>query len=383
MNSCNGPPARMVVIGIPGSRRVRAFIDAVRRLGPYSLQVVSYLDAIAGRAEPPCGSLVRIESPSECADTARAILQAGIAPLEAIGGIPLSRRQIDRIACQRGEILPLRQWFLGFREILLGWQASWEPRAIDWMSRPSAIATAFDKLECLDRWSAAALPVPRRWGGIASYAELRRQVGERHARVFVKPRYGYSAVGAVAIEWRGPLVRAITTVEAVDASVGRRLFLSKRCRVLTGELEIARLIDTLSAEETLVEQWLSKARSNGTPFDVRVVVVGGRAKHVVGRANASPFTNLNLGASRLPRKAVAERLGPAWHKMLLLSEQAAAEIPAAGALGVDVIVRPDRRSFVLLEANAFGDYLPGLLHAGQSTYGAELREARRFTDALI
>lgn len=383
MSDDNRSPPRIVVVGVPNARRVRAFLDAAHHLGLTQVEVLPYPDAIAGRCDtPPPGSLVRIESPSECSATARAILKAGIAPLEAVGGLPLSECEIDRLACDRGEMLALRQWFLGFRDVLLRWQERWEPAAIAWMSHPAAIVTAFDKCACLDLWSRAELPVPRRFTGIASYAQLRSEVQEGHARVFVKPRYGYSAIGAVAVEWRGPLVRALTTVEAAWSDSGQRLFVSKRCQVLTGEIAVARLIDTLAVEEIVVEEWLPKARWNGTPFDLRIVTVAGRARHVVGRANASPFTNLNLDARRMPREAVEHRLGASWPELNSLAEQAAAQIPDACALGLDILVRPNRRSFALLEANAFGDYLPGLLHDGESTYEAQLRAAGQRMGAL-
>lgn len=258
MNDGSHSSPRVVVVGVPDSRRVRAFVEAARRLRMAPVEVLPYLEAIAGMRVPPDGSLVRIESPSECSATARAILKAGIGPLETIGGVSLSTREIDRLACERGEILPTRQWFFGFRELLMRWQENWASAAIAWMSHPAAIVAAFDKLACLNRWSRAGLSVPRRFPDIANYEQLRDAVRERHARVFVKPRYGYSAIGAVALEWRGPLVRAITTVEAAPTERAPRLFVSKRCQILTDEREIARLIDRLGVEDIVVEEWLSK-----------------------------------------------------------------------------------------------------------------------------
>jgi len=194
--------------------------------------------------------------------------------------------------------------------------------------------------------------------------------------MFVKLRYGYSAMGALALEWRDQRVRAITTVEVAWMRGRPRLFVTKRPRVLDRELEIAWLIDLLGKEEIVVENWLPKARMDGRPYDLRVVVIGGKTRHVVGRSNTSPFTNLNLDARRLAGEDVERALGPAWTELESLSEQAAARIPGAGSLGIDVLVLPCQRRFALLEANAFGDYLPGLLHEGESTYEAELRTVR-------
>jgi hypothetical protein len=56
-----------------------------------------------------------------------------------------------------------------------------------------------------------------------------------------------------------------------------------------------------------------------------------------------------------------------------ISERVAASFPQSLYLGVDLLVGPRAKSFAVLEANAFGDYLPGLLHEGRSTYECELR----------
>jgi hypothetical protein len=363
---------RIVVIGIPDSRRVSAFCEAAQRCGVERVDVVSYLDWIAGRRPPPAGSLVRIDSPGECSQTTRAILKAGIAPLEARGGLPLSVAEIDRLACGRGELLSPRQWFLGYREILEQIDIGWADAGLRWMSRPKSIVTAFDKIACLELWSRAGLPIPRRYPGIARYEQLRGEIARRHARLFVKLRYGYSALGAVALEWRDSLVRAITTVEVTGPRDRARLFVSKRPRVLTCESEIAWLIDRLGVEDILVEHWLPKARSGGKPFDLRVVMIGGEPQHVVGRANTSPFTNLNLNATRIAPEEVKRQLGETWEHLGAVCRQAALQIPTAGGLGLDVLVRPCLRQLALLEANAFGDYLPGLLYRGRSTYEAEV-----------
>jgi hypothetical protein len=357
-----------------------AVVDSANRAALGPVEVISYLDLIAGRCQPPPpGSLVRIESPSECDATTRAILKAGAAPLIARGQVPLWPEAIDRLAIDRGEIVRPRQWFLGYQAILTQLEAAWAAANVRWMSRPGGIISAFDKLDCLERWSHAGLPVPRRFSCGANYAEIRREIRERHARVFVKLRHGYSAMGAVALEWRDSLVRAITPMDIVWSQGRSRLFVSKRPRVITREHDIAWLIDLLAKEEILVEQWLPKARWNGKPYDARVVVIAGKARHVVGRAHCSPFTNLNLDATRIPADELQRRMGTAWTDFESIAEQAASLIPGAGALGLDILVRPCRRQFVLLEANAFGDYLPGLMHREQSTYDAEWSE---FSGAL-
>jgi hypothetical protein len=370
----------LVVVGNPESRRVHSFVEAARRFPGLKTSVVAYRDlSVSGLAcyRPSTRAMVRIESPGECAETTRLILKSGIEPMESRRLVPVDSPSIDAATMDRGQIVHPLQWFLGFERLLLNLEREWGPAGVRWMSTPRVIATAFDKLACREKWQESGLPVPRGYPGLSTYDGLRKAKPARHARVFVKLRYGYSAMGAVALEWRGPLVRAITTVEVAWSQGRPRMFVSKKPRILNREFEIAWLIDTLGMEGIVVEDWLPKARSRGRPFDLRIVTIGGRAHHVVGRAHSSPFTNLNLDASRISRSEVAQHLGAAWPAVLSLAEQASADLSEAMMLGVDVLVRPCRRRFAVLEANAFGDYLPGLEFQGATTYEAELQSLVR------
>jgi hypothetical protein len=371
---------RVLVVGDPDSRRVSLFLETARQTGSVEATVISYRELLTAcsRVERPArGTIVRIESPGGNADTNRLILKAGIEPMIGRRRVPIDERSIDEEPIGRGEIVHPLQWYLGFQRILQSLEQDWGRQGICWMSTPAVIATAFDKLACRERWQAAGIPVPPGHGEISTYADLRRIVRDRHARLFIKLRYGYSAMGAVALEWRGPLVRAITTVEVAWAQGRPRMFISKRPRTLHREFEIAWLIDTLGMEDVVVEDWLPKARWQGTPFDLRIVTIAAQARHVVGRANDSPFTNLNLDAARISCTDVAQRLGESWPEALSLAERAAAQLPEATTLGLDVLVRPCLNRFAVLEANAFGDYLPGLLYEGATTYEAELQSVLR------
>lgn len=364
----------LLIIGPRESPRVKSFAETANRLGAADVSIISYRDAIHGTyAPPPPGTLVRFESPGGCVETARTLLELGIDQLVAEGYQPISAADIRELSFTGSEIIRPRQWFLGLRAALKSIDSVWKDADIRWMSTPDSIVTAFDKAECLSRWANAALPIPHQFPGNLTYDEIRSTIAEPHARIFLKPRYGYSAMGAIALEWRDSRVRAITTVETVRDAGRTRLFVRKRPRQLQNESEIAALIDALVPEHLIIERWLPKARWNGTPYDLRVVMIDGAMHHVVGRACASPFTNLNLGARRMPREVVAQQLGDSWCDLEQLCKAAVSELPGAGMLGLDVLVRPNRKDFSLLEANAFGSYLPGLLHDGQTTYEAELR----------
>jgi hypothetical protein len=366
----------LLVVGVPGTRRTDAVLNAAVAAGYRRVQLLPYTELFEYDVPPiEPGTLIRLESPSGCDATTRGLLQLGSEPLAVLGGTSLTQVELANWQPARGEMQRPRQWFLGYRRLLERLEAAWDSTEPQWMSHPTAILTAFDKLACLERWNAVDLPTPPRHLDIHGYEHLRSRIAQRHARIFIKLRYGYSALGAVALEWRDSLVRAITPMCVEEVEGKPRLFLSKRPQVLHDESRIAWLIDELAKEDIIVEDWLPKARYRGVPYDLRVVMVGGQVQHVVGRANSSPFTNLNLDAERLPRDAIEAELGDAWTDLELLCEQAASCLPSANMLGLDVLVRPGRKRFSLLEANAFGDYLPGLLHHGQSTYEWQFRES--------
>jgi hypothetical protein len=58
-------------------------------------------------------------------------------------------------------------------------------------------------------------------------------------------------------------------------------------------------------------------------------------------------------------------------------ERAAAVFPRSLLLGVDLLIAPDYRGLAVLEANAFGGLLPGVLCEGEDTYEAEVRAVLR------
>lgn len=377
-------PPQLLVIGPPGTRRTEMLLAAARAAGWHHANVLGYPQALGlldgtharkqARPYPAAGTIVRLDSPQDDVSTARCILRLGIAPMAAAGRTPLSAAEIDRLVPARGELLHPLQWFLGFRTLLDELAKRWDGHAA-WMSHPHAVATMFDKAACRELWAAAGLPVAASPACPRSYDELRAQVQSPRARLFVKLRYGYSAAGAAALEWCGPRLRAITTVELAPDAGHTRLFVCKRPRILLKETEIAQLINALAAYEIVVERWLPKARWQGLNFDVRVVLIRGRVQHVVGRASAAPFTNLNLGARRMPRDVLMRHLRD-WDALATLAEKAAACFPTAGTLGLDILVQPCRRRMVLLEANAFGDYLPRLRYGGLTTYEAAFRAWR-------
>ncbi|RUS95886.1 hypothetical protein DSM106972_088990 [Dulcicalothrix desertica PCC 7102] len=54
-------------------------------------------------------------------------------------------------------------------------------------------------------------------------------------------------------------------------------------------------------------------------------------------------------------------------------EQAAKLFPTSLYCGVDLLILPDWKQHAILEINAFGDLLPGILWNGMDTYTSEVK----------
>src|SRR4029077_16576443 len=92
---------------------------------------------------------------------------------------------------------------------------------------------------------------------------------------------------------------------------------SRRIRRYEQAGEIAELIDALCRERVHVEQWVPKAALEGMAFDLRVVVIAGRAEHVVPRLGRGPMTNLHLKNRRGDVAALRAKMeSPDWEAAL-------------------------------------------------------------------
>jgi hypothetical protein len=318
---------------------------------------------------------VRIESPGKSFEAERVLLALGADAADAEGAACLSRREVEALRFERGRLLPSRQWYLGFCRALRRIERQLaECPAHRLMSRPGEIAVMFDKPRCHARLERAGISVPRALGPVEGYEELAaRMRASGCQRVFVKLAHGSSASGVVAYQTNGRQHQAVTTVEMAPERGAFRLYNSRRLRVYREPGEIAALIDELCRHRVHVEEWLPKAGFAGRVCDLRVVVIGGRARHVVVRLSRGPMTNLHLLNDRGHPEALRARAGEAaWKAALRTCERAMECFPGSLYAGLDLLLTPGFRRHAVLEVNAFGDLLPGVLHEGQDTYEAEI-----------
>lgn len=347
---------RLVVVGVPGDRRLAALSNAMRRSALPPPVVVPWCDAIddptaiAKHGTP--GDSLRVESPGSDLEVWHRLAR--------LGG--------STITLAATQWRPGRAWFSGLSIAMTAIEAA-APTLVP--THPTAEVLAMtDKLVCDARLRAHGVPVPTTLPAPETPEALREAMATSglHA-VFVKPRWGSSGAGVMALRCNGSRERLTTTARVVDG----RLTNYKRLVHHDDRGAIDRLLAPVLADGAIVQRWIPKAGTHGGPFDLRVLVVRGRIAHRVARVGRGTITNLHLDAARLDADLALARFGArcsaALNEACLL---AAAGFSPCATVAVDVMLDPQGRPYVL-ECNAWGDYLPRLLCDGLDTYEVQLR----------
>ena len=358
----------------PESPRAVSFTGAAfARLGvvPASL---SWMDFLAGSPlpVPEKGVNVRIDSPGKNWQVERALLARG-APLVPLG----EWERVDgNLKDDPGRIFASRQHHLGMCDALSEVQRHFE--GARWMQHPEDIAVMSDKAACQALLADAGVRVPRRIGVVRAFDELLACMDEaRINRVFLKLCHGSSASGTVALERSAGRMQAFSTARMTDGGLHGTLLHNWRQISRYNDLrDIRRLVDAVCRHRAHAEHWLPKAGWDGRTYDVRIVVIRGKARHMVARLANGPFTNLQFGARRASVEDLRAHLGPQAFSMLCReAERAMTCFPRSLYGGVDVMIAAQKKLPHVLEVNAFGDLLPGVRCDGRDTYDWEVAEA--------
>lgn len=318
---------------------------------------------MAAALDAPCA--LKLEAPGEDAATLHAQIQRGARCAGKPPQPPLAH----------GELAHGRLTYLGLEDALTKLAAFLAERPwVRCLNPPADILNQCDKLACRVRLDGAGIPQPPLLGEIDGFAALEAAMQAHDcARVFVKPRYGSSAAGVVALS-RNPQGRFIaeTSTEIVRGTNGLRLFNALRVRRYR-DREVAELINALSPQRLYAERWIPKPVRAGRGFDVRIVTLAGEPQHRVARSAPHPITNLHLGAARGTLEAWVDTSSVG--AVEAAARRVAACFPHSAIAGIDLIVR--RTRVHVLEVNAFGDWLPRLRWRGQllhDTQAAWLRQ---------
>ncbi|MCB9764814.1 MAG: STM4014 family protein [Alphaproteobacteria bacterium] len=341
----------LALLANPENRRAAFFLDAAARCGLPAPTVLAWRDLLDGAPLPDAEAL-RIDSPGEDFGVWRRLVERGGGP----AGLTVDPGRIRHSAAwYRGLLTALRP-LRAFGGLLL--------------NDPDEIEVLFDKRLCHARLVAAgvpvapALPAPRSWSELPSLLEA-------HPRLFLKPAHGSSASGVLALSRSPGGISAWTSVERDPEG---RLYNNLRVRQVRDAAELAAIVDALVPEGLHAEVWIPKAQQGGHSVDLRVLCVAGRPRHAVVRRSPTPLTNLHLGNARGDLPALRAAMGEdAWSRAMAACAAAAACFPRSLAVGVDLLVESDLERARVIEVNAFGDLLPGLLHEGEDPQEAQVR----------
>ncbi|WP_426454558.1 STM4014 family protein [Paenibacillus sp. S-38] len=396
----------MIVIGNSGNRRTIGLQAARARLGLPPALVLNYIDVLQGKAslhsiahglgkamdEPP---LLRIDAPGEHFDVERELIALG-APDAA--SLPIDERWLwynksvvqpipvrDTLGLKeiKGKLYHPSQWFRGYCRLLSRLdreaQQLWDrPR---WMNAPEDIAAMFDKRYTHRILSSAGLPVPRRLASpeaIPDYNTLRdAMVNKRMHRLFIKLASGSGACGVMAYQVNPATgaESAVTTIGVQSYQTRPPLFYNVKKLVNYTERHVIRqIINWLLGHGAHVEQWIPKASYRDRAFDIRQLVVAGKACHSIARASRTPITNLHLDSDRLSLDVVGLP-GELQAAVRQCAEQTLAAFPQSTVAGIDVLLSSKSYRPYVLDANPFGDLLYHSHYEGHDPYEWEMRMA--------
>lgn len=398
----------MIIIGNSGNRRTNRMQAARIRLGLPPALVLNYIDILQGREsltsiaqslgktmdEPP---LLRLDAPGEHFEVERELIALGASDAAApyADGLdkrwlqhsneeifqPLSARTARSMKEIKGKLYHPSQWFRGYcrllsqldKEALHLWDA---PR---WLNAPEDIAAMFDKRHTHQLLSAAGLPVPKRLAAPAElpdYDALRNAMtAKRVHRLFIKLATGSGACGVIAYQIN-PVTGAelaVTTIGVENYQTRPPLFYNVKKLVTYKENRIIRqMINWLLGHGAHVEQWIPKAAYQNRTFDIRQLVVAGKACHSIARASKTPITNLHLDSDRLSLQQVglSSELQNAVRQR---AEQTLAVFPRSIVAGIDVLLSSGSYRPYILDVNPFGDLLYDSYYEGCDPYEWELK----------
>jgi hypothetical protein len=375
--------SRFLIIGNLDNRRVTGFVEALARRGWPAPILLAHRELLAGLG--PLASLpdeplfVRIDSLGEDLEVERMLLERGFAALpEAAACVRVEPAALRREPPRFGQLLAPRQHHAGVLDYFDALAAVFATKQHWRILNPIAdLHVLFDKIACSRRYAAAGIPVPDQLPELAtihSTAQLREAMAElRWPAVYVKLSCGSSASGLALyrhVPSRPAHERDMVLTTVARTPEGR--FNSLQLQRLDTRPDVDELLDWLLGEGAQIERAIAKAQLDRRTFDLRVLVIAGEPAFCVVRQSRHPITNLHLGGTRGDLDALRNQVPePVW-AAAMHSCQRVFQQHACLHVGVDLLFESGLRGHRVIEANAFGDLLPGLTRAGLSVYEWEL-----------
>jgi glutathione synthase/RimK-type ligase-like ATP-grasp enzyme len=373
---------QFTIIANPENRRCQYFIEAAKSQGFPIPHIIPYQQALSNQVDwaqilqqTDC---LRIESFGENFDVWKQLVQRGNKIIPDATEAIAADHKITELVYDRGRIQYSKQLYQGYCYWLKELQEELDQHpSIRIMNSTSSIALTFDKMACHQHFLSNNIAVVPALPSIKTYQELRAKMKQKGwNRVFVKLNHGSSASGVLALRVHKDKIQATTSVEIIQSLEGVKLYNSLKVRRYTDEKTIELIIDVLAKEDLIVEQWIPKASNEQGVFDLRIVVIDGKAQYTVVRQSRMPMTNLHLGNARGQEKNIQNLIGQTkWDALHHLAEEAVQTLPNTLYAGVDVLLSSTYQQQYILETNAFGDLLPNVLKDDLDTYQATIKAA--------
>lgn len=337
------------------------------------LQLIEQPERLAQVANTPYW--VRLESPGENTQVEKALLGLGQhSALKHMGAFAFTAKQLESMDLQHGQIVSPRQYHMGFVDYLEQLQGVFQQKD-QWriLSPIDSVVELFDKRRTSARYRQMNIPTAEPLDNIESVGQLRAEMQRRQWKAaFIKVSCASSASClAVYYPWVGAHGVLMTTIRRTPGGWFNCLHVQR----ISQPEAIVQAVNFLLQQGSQIERAVPKAKLDGSYFDLRLLVVAGRAAFTVVRQNRHPITNLHLGGWR----------GRLQHFLEIVDDRALAqaqsdcqEIARAHGcfqLGVDLLFEPDLKSYRIIEANAFGDLLPGLTKDGLTVYEWQIQKA--------
>lgn len=352
----------LILLGDKSSRRVTDFHRALRQ-SSLSCTVIDWNDWLSNnnldQLTDLCkDALIRIDSPGGSWKNEQKLLLFGAYSLGKDAQI--SEQDVLQLVEDRGLVRFGRQRYAGFLAATKQW--------IDLVKKAGAsrifpdldaIALSFDKRKMHQKMDVSNIRVAPTIQVSGDLEEIFHHMNHANiSSVFLKPRYGSSAGGMMALRKSGKKHVLIAPV----AWKNERLYQERRFHRYADINIIRKMVQTLFISEDLhIEEWIPKPTFAGGPADLRILVVNKIAALAVARIGFGPMTNLHLGSRRLPWSEVKAHLGKKTaHRLFQEAEKVAALLPNSLSVGVDLAWTPASNRPIVYEANIFGDLIVGI-----------------------
>ena len=244
------------------------------------------------------------------------------------------------------------------------------------LNTPHEILHVMDKQRFKHTVENAGISTAQSFAGINSISDIRDN--KQLNGVFIKPRFGSGAAGAIAYR-RNPKTGDEVIYTTARYSNGQ-FYNNSKLRTVRDRHEIEAIVNYILQLDALVETWIPKSSHNGKVYDLRVVWQFGKIEYAIARLSGGTITNLHLGG----RAVDISELGlstKTLHEIELLCDKTMALFPGLNSAGLDILLEKSSLKPYIIEVNGHGDLLHKDIRGENKLYKSQIcRMLKTVTD---